>query len=248
MKDLHNHLLYGIDDGSRNYQESIEILSNLEKEGVTAVVVTPHYIIGSIYNSNNIEKEELLKELQKETKINIYLGNEVYIDNKIIDEIKKGNISTINNSRYLLVELPLNIRLECAKDILFNLRNEGYIPIIAHPERYHYISLDELVKYIDMGCLLQGNITSLDDKYGKKARHNLELFLKKNMIHVIGSDVHRNNVNRIELCCNKLKKIVDNNMYEDLMNNNFERIINDEEVPKYEIIKTNKLFHREKIV
>lgn len=247
MKDLHNHLLYGIDDGSKSYQDSIEILRNLEKEGVTAIVVTPHYIIGSIYNSNNIQKDKLLKELQKDTKINIYLGNEVYIDNKIIDEIKNDNISTINNSRYILIELPLKKRLECAKDILFGLRNEGYIPIIAHPERYHYISLDELEKYIDMGCLLQGNITSLDDKYGKKARHNLELFLKKNMIHVLGSDTHSSNIDRIKLCCDKLKKIVNTNMYEDLINNNFERIINDEEVPKYEIIKTNKLFQKEKI-
>jgi len=248
MKDLHNHLLYGIDDGSRSYQESIEILSNLESEGVTSIVVTPHYISGSNYNSNNKEKKELLKELQKSTNIKLYLGNEIFIDNRVIDEIKNGNISSINNSRYILIELPLHERLEHAKDILFRLRNEGYIPIIAHPERYHYIDLDELMSFIEMGCLLQGNITSLNEKYGKNARLNLELLLKKRMIYVLGTDTHSKHKSSIKLCCDKLKKIIkDNNIYEDLVNNNFERIVNDKDVPRYEIISTKKLFQKEKI-
>lgn len=248
MKDLHNHLLYGIDDGSKNLEESIEILSNLESEGVTSIVVTPHYIIGSNYNSNNLEKEKLLKELQKRTNIKLYLGNEIYIDNRIVDEIENGNISSINNSKYLLIELPLHEKMEHAKDILFRLRNKGFIPIIAHPERYHYISLEELTSYIEMGCLLQGNITSLNEKYGKNARLNLELLLKKHMIYVIGTDTHSKNNSNIKLCLEKLKKIVnDENIYEDLVNNNFERIVNNEEVPRYEIKSQKKLFYKEKI-
>lgn len=248
MKDLHNHLLYRIDDGSKSLEESIEILNNLESEGVTSIVVTPHYIIGSNYNSNNIEKERLLKELQKRTNIKLYLGNEIYIDNRVSEEIKNGNISTINNSKYLLIELPLHEKMECAKDILFRLRNEGYIPIIAHPERYHYISLDELIGYVEMGCLLQGNITSLNNKYGNNARLNLELLLKKRMIYVMGTDTHSNHNSNIKECLKKLKKIInDDNIFEDLVNNNFERIINNEEVPTYEIRKQKKLFHKEKI-
>ena len=248
MKDLHNHLLYGIDDGSRSLDESIEILSNLESEGVTSLVVTPHYIIGSNYNSNNLEKEKMLKELQKRTTIKLYLGNEIYIDNKIIEEIENGNISPINNSRYLLIELPLHEKMEHAKDILFRLRNKGFVPIIAHPERYHYISLEELKSFIEMGCILQGNITSLNEKYGKNARLNLELLLKKQMIYVIGTDTHSKNNNNIKLCLEKLKKIVTNELiYEDLVNNNFDRIINNEEIPRYEIKNQKKIFHKEKI-
>ena len=207
MKDMHNHLLYGIDDGSKNYKRSIELLKKLEEEGVTDIVVTPHYIIGSNYNSNNEKKNELINKLQKSTKINLYIGNEVFIDNNIIDEIKKENISTVNNTKYLLIELPLNEKLEYAKNIIFNLRDEGIIPIIAHPERYHYIDLKDLIDYIDMGCLLQGNITSLNNKYGKKARKNLELLLKKNMIHVLGTDIHSSGEIELEKCKKILKKM-----------------------------------------
>lgn len=247
MKDIHNHLLYGIDDGSDNYKRSVEILNNLSREGVTDIVVTPHYIIGSNYNSNNKTKEELIKKLQKETNIKLYIGNEVYIDNGIIENIKMGNISTINNSNYLLIELPLRESLDCAKDIIFDLRNNGIIPIIAHPERYHYLKLEDLVTFIDMGCLLQGNITSLNNKYGKNAKRNLELLLKKHMIHVLGTDTHNNGDINLNDCRSLLKKIVDDKMYNDLINNNFSKIINNDRVEAYEIISKKGIFKREKI-
>lgn len=247
MKDIHNHLLYGIDDGSENYKKSIEILNNLSMEGVTDIVVTPHYIIGSNYNSNNKNKNELLKNLQKKTNIKLYIGNEVYIDNGIIEEIEKGNISTINNSNYLLIELPLREKLDCAKDIIFDLRNNGIIPIIAHPERYHYLKLEDLETFIEMGCLLQGNITSLNNKYGKDARKNLELLLKKHMIHILGTDTHNNGKIELNNCCNLLKKIVDDNMYNELITSNFDKIINNEKIEVYNIISKKGFFKREKI-
>lgn len=247
MKDIHNHILYGIDDGSDSYQKSIKILNNLSTEGVTDIVVTPHYIIGSNYNSNNLEKDKIIKKLQKQTNIKLYIGNEVYIDNGIIDEIKNGNISTINNTNYLLIELPLTEKLECAKDIIFELRNNGIIPIIAHPERYHYLKLDDLINFIDMGCLLQGNITSLNNKYGTASRKNLELLLKKHMIHVLGTDTHNNGNVNLDVCCDRVKKIVGNKMYDELVNTNFDKIINNERIESYTIISKKGLFKREKI-
>lgn len=246
MKDIHNHLLYGIDDGCESYEKSIKILNDLSKEGVTEIVVTPHYIIGSNYNSNNLEKSELINKLQKQTNIKLYIGNEVYIDHGIIEEINCGNISTINNTNYLLIELPLREKLECAKDIIFKLRNHGIIPIIAHPERYHYLKLEDLIDFIDMGCLLQGNITSLNNKYGKNAKKNLELLLKKYMIHVLGTDTHNNGNIQLDSCCKLLKKIVSNKMYSELMNDNFEKIINNKKVDAYTIISKKGLFKREK--
>ena len=88
MKDIHNHLIFGIDDGSKSIDESIKLLNEMSDRGVTEIVLTPHYIIGTNYNCNNKIKKEKLKELQKLTKIKLYLGNEVFIDNNILEYIE----------------------------------------------------------------------------------------------------------------------------------------------------------------
>ncbi|MBQ8234975.1 MAG: hypothetical protein IJZ36_05290 [Bacilli bacterium] len=247
MKDIHNHILYGIDDGSISYLDSIRILKELEQEKIHDILLTPHYIIGSEYNANNKKKQELLKTLKNKTSINLYIGNEVYIDNDIIDYIKKGMISTINNTRYLLIELPLNEKLEIMYDIIFELRSYGIIPIVAHPERYHYLKLDDLITLINQGCLLQGNITSLNNKYGKKAKDNLILLLKKNMIHVLGTDTHRNGKINLKEALDTLKKLVDVEIYKDLTYRNFDKIINDIDINTYEIVNTSNIFKKEKL-
>ena len=111
MIDLHSHILYGIDDGSKSLETSLEILSIAYTGGVTDIVVTPHYIKDSKYQANNTKKLELLNNLKQELKIrniniNLYLGNEVYITEGI-PELIKTDISTINNSKYLLMEFPM---------------------------------------------------------------------------------------------------------------------------------------------
>jgi len=247
MKDIHNHILYNIDDGSNSYQKSIEILNNLEQRGVTDIVATPHYIIGTNYNSDNKKKLELLNKLKGETNINLYIGNEVYLDTDILEYINNKQISTINNSRYLLVELPLNEKLECANEIVFELRNNDIVPVLAHPERYHYLTLDDLRKFIDQGCLLQGNLPSLLGKYGKEAKDNLKLLLKKRMIHVLGTDTHLTSNIDIEKCLEILKQLVDKDIYLDLVERNFDRIINNEKIISYEIIDKKHWFKKEKI-
>lgn len=247
MKDLHNHLLYGIDDGSRTIEESIILLHKMESEGVTDIVLTPHYIIGTQYNCNNEKKKELLERLKGYTSINLYLGNEVFLDNGINEYIENGEITTINNTKYLLIEFPLNKNLEYGIEMVDNLIKKGYIPIIAHPERYHYFELKDLEYLVNSGCLLQGNITSLMGKYGNSSKKNLEMLIKKHMIHLLGTDTHRN-VLDLKECCSILKKITDDNMYKDLLENNFDRVINNQKVSKYDIVKLKGFFTKEKIL
>lgn len=246
MKDLHNHLLYGIDDGSKSIEESIIVLKGMEKEGVTDIVLTPHYIIGTKYNCNNEKKKELLKTLTEHTTINLYLGNEIFLDNGISEYILNGEIMPINNSRYILVEFPLNRNLEYGIEMCDNLIKKGYTPIIAHPERYHYFDIKDLEYLVNSGCLLQGNITSLIDKYGKEARLNLELFIKKHMIHFLGTDTHSKCPN-LSLCYEKLRGLTDDYMYHDLLENNFDKVVNNEKVNKYEIVKLKGFFNKERI-
>ena len=104
MTDIHSHILFDVDDGSRNLEESIELLKKLKEIGFNNIILTPHYINGSEYSLDNHEKKVKFKELQNELKekkidINIYLGNEVFINNEIYDLIKEGIIHTLNNTR-----------------------------------------------------------------------------------------------------------------------------------------------------
>lgn len=237
MRDLHSHILNGIDDGSKSIEESIAILKKEVKFGVTDVVLTPHYIKDSKYNANNKTKEKLFKELKKIIKdeninINIYLGNEIYIDEGIPELMINEEVTTINGTRYILMELPLNHEYMMLDEVLDEIISKGYIPIIAHPERYrrYYKNYDFFDHLIERGCLLQGNIGSLAGKYGKEAKKMLKNLLKRDMITVIGTDVHHSNSSILEINVEKcLKKIVkDDEKIKDILENNLEKILNDE--------------------
>ena len=249
MIDIHSHILPGIDDGSRSMDESIEILKSAQICGVTDIIVTPHYIAGSKYTANNEEKKELLKSLKKEVKkrnidINIYLGNEVFVENNMLELKEKGEISTLNNTKYLLFELPLNYEFNGIEDLIFNLRCKKIIPIIAHPERYSFLKKNpKLIEdLIDAGALFQSNIGSFLGTYGREAKDTVMLFLKHNMITFISSDVHRRNNNfykKLNELKEILKKYIDEEEINNLLGENARKILNKEiiEVASYTPIK-----------
>ena len=237
FKDLHCHLLPGIDDGSKTIEESIETLRRAEKEGVTEIVLTPHYIENTRYNCNNKNKKELFEKLEKamhEAGINIklYLGNENYMSENFIELLKNKEIMTINNSRYLLFEFPLNQIYQNSKEVLYELVTIGCVPILAHPERYRdFQKHPELAEeYARMGILLQGNYKSLFGKYGREAKKTLKIFLKKGLITFMGSDMHHTDDYLVEKARKKVKRLVkDDQKVEDLFCNNFDKVIRDEE-------------------
>ena len=175
MIDIHSHILYGIDDGSKTIEESILILKKCEQEGMKKIVLTPHYMENTNYNKNNKEKIKLFNNLKEEINkqninIDLYLGNEVYANENILELIEKEEILTINNSRYLLIEFPLLNENLNDINIIYNLKLSNIIPIIAHPERYEYITIEKIKQYINMGALIQINKDSLFGYYGKKAK------------------------------------------------------------------------------
>lgn len=235
MKDIHSHILYGIDDGSRNIEESIQLLDYLYRHGVTDIILTPHYIENSKYNCNNQKKIEILHELQqKYKKINLYLGNEVYITENILELLKNEEIMTLNHSRYLLIELPMNSEIKNLDSIIFDLVRNNIIPIIAHPERYRYVQKN--IHYFDefrnMGVLLQGNYESLFNHYGTSAKKTLKKLLKEDMVTFLGSDMHRiGYMSHIELLEKKLARIVkDPKKRSELLEGNVEKVIHNEDI------------------
>ena len=239
MKDIHSHLLYGIDDGSRSIDESIELLKEMKLHGIDELVFTPHYVEGSNYNCNNKSKNKLFDELKKRVKeenidIKLYLGNEVFITTKFIKLLNNNEIQTINNSKYLLFEFPLRQVYKNTSEIVSDLTSNGYIPILAHPERYPIFQRhpDMLEEYLRKGILMQCNLTSLFNVYGNKAKTTMKYFLKKKWITFLGSDTHH----KVQFDSKKLEKKLlritkDKEYVDDLLNNNFDKVINDEYIP-----------------
>ena len=198
MTDIHNHLLYGIDDGAKSLEESVSVLKDLKEHGYDNVILTPHYIIDSKYNnpkSDNLKRLDELKKALKEEKvdINLYLGNEIYIDNDIYYYLKKGLISSLNNSNYLLIELPMSGEYSEYKEIFGYLIDKGYHVILAHPERYASFQKDfnKVYELEKMGVYFQSNLDSIIGGYGVASEKMVKRLLKEKKVAFLATDIHR---------------------------------------------------------
>ncbi len=238
MIDLHSHILYGIDDGSKSFDESLEILKKAYLGGVTEIVVTPHYIKDSKYKANNEDKMLLLGKLENELgkqglSIRLYLGNEVFIDEGLPSLIG-SDISTINGSKYMLMELPMGGKSLVLDEVLDELDEAGIVPIIAHPERYlsYYKNYDFFYDLKKRGCFLQGNVGSLFGYYGRKSKKMIRELLKRDLIDFFGSDIHHPYQEFYEYDVKReLKKIVKNDrIIEDILNCNARKILNNDDL------------------
>lgn len=236
MKDIHSHLIPGIDDGSRTIEESIMLLKKMEQQGITDLVLTPHYVEKSRYVCNNKEKRKKFDELKNEAEknninINLYLGNEVFFTLHIKEYIENDEVETINGSKYILIEFPMTQVYRNTHEIIQELITNEYVPILAHPERYKIFQShpDLIEEYLRKGILLQGNATSLLGKYGKEAKKTLKYFIKKGYISFLGTDTHRDFKFNEKKLIRIIKKINKNEEYvNNMLYKNFEKVINNE--------------------
>ncbi len=196
MFDIHSHILPSTDDGARDIEESLEMARLAYKNGIEVMVATPHYIEGE--GSKNYKyNQELLDILNNELKkrkidVDVFLGNEVFITPNILMLLNDGEITTLNKSRYLLLELPtLDIPI-FIEELIYTLRLRGLIPVIAHPERNLRIIDDPNILYnmIIRGCLSQIDITSILGLRGAVVKKTAEILINSQMCHVISTDSH----------------------------------------------------------
>lgn len=240
MIETHCHLLPGIDDGCKTIEESIITIKKMYELGYTDIVLTPHYISGTSYNKNNIDKYKLFLELQNSIKenninMNLYLGNEIFIDNDILALLKSQEVCTINSSKYLFIELPRNDWINNIDDIIFRLRSKGIYPIICHPERYMAIKKDYTIldNLIDRGALFQINYESINGKYGNDAKKLAKYILKNDKAIIIGGDIHNPDSIFFEdfyKIKKKIIKIIGEDKLNELMIDNPRKIINNENI------------------
>lgn len=232
MIDFHSHILPQIDDGSKSFEETIRMLEEARDVGFQKIVSTSHYM-EKYYEFDEEQRFQLLKQINFQD-IELYLGSEIYVTNEIVQLLKEKKASTINNSRYVLYELPMHSKNMNDKEIIYRLVENGYVPIIAHPERYSYVQED--TEYVDelaeMGALFQSNYGSIIGMYGERAKKTVKKLLKQNLIHFLGSDVHRAEqiYPKIPKIMKKLSKIVSQEKLEELTTLNAQKVLNDEEI------------------
>jgi len=235
MFDIHCHILPGVDDGPANIEEAVEIAYAAEQAGIEAIVCTPHYT-DDVYicsSENNLTMLNNLKNAVdlKGIKIKLYLGNEIHITPDMINLLDTFRISTLNNSRYILIEMPVHSKPLFTDDIIFILKIRGLVPVIAHPERYEWVIKNpkELSSIINKGCLTQLNIGSISGYYGNRVRKAAKALIKENYIHLIGSDSHRSRIiyNKYKTNLNILQKIASEYKVKQIIQNS-ESVLNDQ--------------------
>ena len=194
--DMHSHLIPGIDDGSPDMASSLQFIRGLQQAGYKKIITTPH-ILWEVYpNTPEVITHGLaqLKEAVAEEGIDIQLhaAAEYFIDEYFEDQLKqKAPLLTVSGNM-VLVEFSMVTAPMDLMQVLFEMQIQGYVPIIAHPERYIYLInrkhfFDELK---EAGCLFQLNLLSLTGYYGKAVQELADYLVKHNYYHFAGTDLH----------------------------------------------------------
>lgn len=195
--DIHSHILPGVDDGPNSMEETIRMLDMAIKEGISTIIATPHYEPGE----DNPSVEYLIKVLDQvqEEALNInedfklYLGNEILYSESVVSLLQTGEALTLAGSRYVLIEFSYEISFKSMYQGINNLICHGFIPVIAHIERYYHIHRrpEMLEELVSMGCYLQMNCNSIIGGFmNTEASYNRRL-VNNGLVHLIGSDCHR---------------------------------------------------------
>ena len=255
MIDMHSHILPNIDDGAKSIEETFHLIKEAKNAGFEGIISTSHYMEG-YYETDNAEREvwvnAIYEKLQEQNlDIRLYLGNEIYFSDNIINLLKQRKASTINETNYVLFEMPLNAEPLNLYDVIYEMLQYEIIPILAHPERYSFVQREPELIYdlIQKGVYMQANYGSIIGQYGKKAQFIVKKFLENNMIHFLGSDVHRKNTvyPKIPIILQELEKIIGKEKLEELTTINPKLVLQNKKIDIDDPIPI-KLSFKEKIL
>jgi protein-tyrosine phosphatase len=189
--DIHSHVLYGLDDGARTLEDSLEMLRQAHDGGTTDIVATPH--ADSHYHFDPEVIEQRIAELTAQANLRIHRGCDFHLQvDNIHDALAHPQKYTINHSIYLLVELPESTVFSSIDQILVRLLEGGMLPIITHPERNAQLrrQLNDLAKWVDLGCFVQITAASITGLFGVRAKACALNLVKSGLVHFVASDAH----------------------------------------------------------
>jgi tyrosine-protein phosphatase YwqE len=196
--DIHSHLLPGIDDGARTFADSLRLTQSLQSLGITQIITTPH-IIQHVWDNNQEDIDSLCKITKtnlsnKNINIPFQAAAEYLMDDQFVQLFQSQNLLTLKDN-YVLVEMSyINAPIQLYT-ILFDLQLAGYIPVLAHPERYLFYqnNFEEYKRLKRAGCLFQLNLLAVVGYYGCQISKTAEKLLAASLYDYVGSDVHHDN-------------------------------------------------------
>ena len=211
MIDIHTHVIPYVDDGSPNLETSIEMIKHEISIGVDSIICTPHHIYHRYEKSVEEIKSNfrLLKEaVEKENlPIKLYLGQEICYSHRedIIKMLQEGKLLTLNNTNRVLLEFHFTREPEDLLDIIYNFSIHGYEVIIAHVERYEWMTLDKVIALKGEGALIQINSNSYLGLTTWKEKRFTKLLLKKGLVNYVASDTHSFRPSTLDKSFKKIK-------------------------------------------
>lgn len=234
ITDIHSHIIYGVDDGADSMETSLKIIEQEWEQGVSKIILTSHFHIGeymaerqkvySRYEKIKAEVNKILPEME------LHLGNEIMACNDMVELLERGKLFTLANTQYVLVEFYPAVQYAVMEKYLRDLLNGGYIPIVAHCERYRclrapgrIISGSRIYHLIEMGAYMQVNASSV---YGKDRKFVAKL-IDNDLLHFVGSDAHntRNRGVTWDKCIEYLEKKYNHSYIEWLLVENPDKVL-----------------------
>ncbi len=194
MTDIHCHILYGVDDGAKDYEEALAMLEDAADQGITNIIATPHYRQGMFpYIIDDIkESYELISARAAGLGLGFRLGCEYHADSEMIDNIRNRRIATMAGSDYVLTEFSSEDPYIRIRNKLDELAANGFIPIIAHAERIRAFREDTLLleEVRKLGAKVQLNADSILGADGNTIRKACKKILKSDLADIVASDSH----------------------------------------------------------
>ncbi|WP_105144157.1 CpsB/CapC family capsule biosynthesis tyrosine phosphatase [Streptococcus suis] len=201
MIDIHSHIIFGVDDGPKSIEESLELIGIARKQGVRIIVATSHRRKGmfetpeKVIMANFIKLKEAVNEIYPELKL--CFGGELYYSKSLMEKLEKRKVPSLNASRYILLEFSMNTPWKDIQKAVNEVYLLGLTPVLAHIERYDALAFnaDRVNELIDKGCMTQVNSShvlkpSLIGDRSKEFKKRVEFFLENDLVHCVASDMH----------------------------------------------------------
>lgn len=194
--DIHSHILPGIDDGSPDVQTSLVLMRGLAEMGYQTLIGTPH-VMADLHRNDQETIRAAYEQLQQAVNEDPTLPKLHYAAEFMMDEgfgqlVRQEALIPLGTEKHLLVETPYLHRPLNLESYIFEVRAAGFTPILAHPERYHYL-FNKPIDYErlkELGCLFQVNLLSLMGYYGKSEKDAACWLIETGMVDFLGTDLH----------------------------------------------------------